>query len=775
MTTRRDRVRGVRYGTGRRRGAGLTLLAALLGLLPLLGTVAHAATTTTLPLTLTVDRISPTAPQPGDLLTVAGVLTNPTALEYDGLSIALRIQSTPLESRAALLEVAGSTDHFESDNAGTPTTLVPLAAGASVPYVLQVPIDALQLTTPGVYRIAVEVYRGTIDNREYDARVNTFLPWLPPSAAVAPVQVAWVWPMLSTPRLQPDNTFSDDGVGVEIGPVGRLGRLLNVASQAAGQSGTVPQETAPPVPGGVSTDPAPTPVAIKPVLVTPVIDPENVQELQLMTAAYTVKGGAPGAYSANATTYLAELNALLAKTTSIATPYGDPDIEALIAARGGSLVTQARSTGLESSLPGVSTGLLWPPDGALSQGALGQLTTTGLVLSSKAVPVTNGTDLGYTPTSTATVDRPGGTVPAVVVDDGLSKLATTPVRAEDRVLLGQRFAAETAAIAVEAGPSAPRTLVLAPGRRWSPTESPVRAVLDESGRLPWITPVTVPQALQAPPDPAVARAAVHRPPNQPTLPDGTATRIVQTDAELAGFRSILCPVAPTTGSAPSPATAGTPTTTPGALCTREAEDQVNQQVLQLQRSLYRSASTAFRKPGSGGEALLDATVTALHSTEDKVRIVSKGTNTLVGKGAKLPISVVNDLPVAVKVQVVLRPRSAALRKTKPVVLVLAAGAHVQTDVTVTVNSAGAGKVFVDAQLLTPTGRDYGTPVVLQVHISAAGVVVVTITIAVCGLLGLAVIVRLYRRIRNARGGPAATPDEPATAESAAGAAAEPEA
>ncbi|MDX6208798.1 MAG: hypothetical protein QOE24_1189 [Frankiales bacterium] len=784
MTTRRDRVRGVRYATSRRHRAGLTLLAALLGLMPLLGTVAHAAstatttTTTTLPLTLTVDRISPTAPQPGDLLTVAGVLTNPTTQEYDGLSIALRIQSTPLESRAALLAVAGSTDHFVSDNAGTPETLDPLAAGASVPYVLQVPVDALQLITAGVYRIAVEVYRGSIDDREYDARINTFLPWLPPAAAVAPVQVAWVWPLLTTPRLQPDNTFSDDGTGVEIGPVGRLGRLLDVASQAAAQTGTVPAETAPPVPGVVSADPAPTPVAIRPVLVTPVIDPENVQELQLMTGPYTVKN-APGGYSSAATTYLAGLTALVTKTSWIATPYGDPDIQALMAAQGASLVTQARSTGLESSLPVVSTGLLWPPDGTLSQGTLAQLSTTGLILSSKAVPVTNAVNLGYTPTSTTAVERPGGAVPAVVVDDGLSKLATTPVRPEDRVLLDQRFAAETAAIAVEAAPSAPsapRTLVIAPGRRWSPTESPVRAIVDETGRLPWITPVTVPQALQAPPDPAVARAAVHQPPNQPTLPDDTATRIVKADAELAGFRSILCP-APAAATTTSPAVPAT--TAPDAVCNRDAEDQVNQQVLQLQRSLYRAASTAFRRPGSGGQPLLDATVSLLRSTEDKVRIVSEGGNTLVGNGAKLPISIVNDLPVAVKVQLVLRPRSAALRATKaPVELTIAAGAHVQTDVTVTVNSAASRDVFVDAQLLTPAGRDFGKPVTLQVHISAAGVVVVTITIAVCGLLGLAVIVRLYRRIRNARKGSLGGTEDASATESTgstAGAAVEPEA
>jgi hypothetical protein len=760
VTSRRPRVRAVRYRTRPRRTV-LGLLALLVTSVPLLGLApglppgldqaALAQTTSTpLPLTLTATRISPTAPQPGDMLTVGGVLSNPTDLSYDGLSIALRLQdpsTPPLQSRSALLAVATSTDHFASINAGDPIDNLSLGPGGSVPYLLTVPVDALPLTTAGVYRISVEAYRGDIDTREYDGRVNTFLPWLPPSAAVPPVQVAWVWPLLSTPRLLTDNTFVDDGLGVEIGPRSRLGLLLGVATQAAAQTGVVPDEAAPPVPGNLAVDPTPTPVAIKPVPVTPVIDPENLQELGLMAdpaLPYQVRTG-PGAYSAAAASYLAELQALMAKTPSIVTPYGDPDIEALFAAHAGQLVTQAQSTGLETGLTGVATGLMWPPDGSLSQDTLDQLTVSGLVLSNKAVPVINAAQLGYTPTARTDVSRPGGTVPAVVVDDGLSRLATTPVHVQDRALLLQRFAAETAAIAVEGGAPA-RTLVLAPGRRWSSKGSSIRSVLDESGQLPWLSPVTVPQALQSPADPAVTRAPLHRPPNQPTLPSGLADRIAATNNELADFRSILCPAPAKSAGSPQSATpTGSPAATAAPVCNPD------EQTLGLQRTLYRSASTAFRKPGSG-ETLLDAAVAELRTDESQVKIVPKGDEVLVGSRPRLPISIVNNLKVPVKVQVVLRPRSAQLRPSKAITLTIPAGANVQQDITITVRSARAGqqRVLVDAQLLTPQGHDFGTPVPLQVRVSGAGQVVVVITIAVCGLLGLAVIVRLYKRIRNAR-------------------------
>ena len=727
----------LRYGTSRRSRAGLVLLALLLSMVPMLGRVAHAQTaSTTLPLTLTVTRITPTAPQPGDELTVGGVLSNPTDLSYDDLSIALRLDATPLTSRAALLAVATSTDHIPSDDAGVPKSLGTLAAGASVPYTLQVPVDQLPLDAPGVYRISVEAYRGDVDNREFDARVNTFLPWLPPSAAVPPVQVAWVWPLLSTPRLRSDNTITDEaGLGAEVGPRGRLGLLLSVASQAATQSGLVPSAPAPDAVGTETFDPTPTPVPIKPVLVTPVLDPENLQELTLSTDPAV-------------TAYRSELQTLMTQTSSIVTPYGDPDIESLFAAHAGSLVTQARSTGLESGLTGVATGLLWPPDGTLSQGTLDQLTVSGLVLSSRAVPLSNAGSLAYTPTARTDVTRPGGTLPAVVVDDGLSRLATTPVKVADRVLLTQRFAAETAAIALDGGPAG-RTLVLAPNRRWSSKGSSIRSIVDETGQLPWVDPVTVPQALQGSPDPTALRDPLHQPVSAANaLPAGLAARIAAADAELAGFRSILCPVATTgkgTPAKPSPASASTVTSCATA----------NAQVLQLQRTLYAAASTAFRKPGSGGEAMLDASLAVLRHSVGQVKIQTTGPEVLVGSRPRLAISVVNNLKVPVRVQIVLRTTSNALRASKAVTLTLAAGANVQQDISITSKRAGGGTVVVDAQLLTPTNQNLGAPVPLTVRISAAGIVVVTITIAVCGLLGLAVIVRLYRRIRNARRRPSA--------------------
>jgi Family of unknown function (DUF6049) len=747
-----------------RRRSGLTLPALLVGALvalltvtPLTGPAARAQTAEPLPLTLTISTLIPTAPQPGDLITVSGQLTNPTDVEYDDVSINLRISPTPLLSRAGLLAVVNNTDHFPSDPVGTSFTVALLAPGGSADYELQVHADDLALVQSGVYRFAVEATQQVDGEAEYEARVNTFLPWLPPSAAVPPVHIAWLWPLLSTPHLEPDNTFTDDSLSGEIAPRGRLGALLGVATQAAAQTGHVTETRVPLTKGETSPDPAPIPVAIRPVPVTPVVDPENVQELELMTGPYRV--GQPGSTTAGtgtatATAYLAELRTLMGKTSSIAVPYADPDIEALTKANAAALVTQARSTGIESTLPGIVAGLVWPPDGVLSENALDQLTTSGLVLSAKALPIAPGTSPAYTPTAATTVDRLGGTVPAVVVDDGLSNLATKQIHGPEKVLIAQRFAAETAAIAVEATDGAPadRALVIAPSRRWSPTNTSVRALLDETGRLPWISPETVPEVLQQEqPDPAVTRGPLQLPTGNAapeTLPQGLANQIAAADTELGSYRSILCPPVKTAAATPAPTTttAGTGT---GAVACGNADDEV----LPLQRSLYRTASTAFRKPGSGGEALLAATLTSLRKSESKVKIITNGTSLLVGNRGRVAITIVNNLTVPVRVKLILISHSPALHTTPAESVLIPAGGRPQLDVQVQTARAGAGTLLFDAQLLTPENHAFGAPAHLKLRVSAYGVVVVTITAVVCGLLVLAVIVRIYRRLRNARRGP----------------------
>ena len=59
------------------------MLAVLAVLGPLAGVPATAQTAEPLPLTLTITRLSPTAPQPGDLVTVAGQVSNSSGMEYD--------------------------------------------------------------------------------------------------------------------------------------------------------------------------------------------------------------------------------------------------------------------------------------------------------------------------------------------------------------------------------------------------------------------------------------------------------------------------------------------------------------------------------------------------------------------------------------------------------------------------------------------------------------------------------------------------------------------
>ena len=278
----------------------------------------------------------------------------------------------------------------------------------------------------------------------------------------------------------------------------------------------------------------------------------------------------------------------------------------------------------------------------------------------------------------------------------------------------------------------------------------------------------MPQILQQDqPDPTVTRGPLTAPVAsgaQTGLTVTEAHQIAAANTELATFRSILCPAiktssgaAPTTTApvAAAPSTPATSTSVASLHC--NGDDQV----LTLQRSLYRTASTGFVKPvkgnTSGNEALLTATLASLRSSEGKVSIVTKGGVNLLGNRARLPITIVNNLTVPVRVELILIPRSLGLSASRPQTVTILAGTKPQLDVTVSTVKAGAGTLLVDAQLRTPQGVPFGAPVTLKVRVSAYGAVVVTITVVVCSLLVLAVIVRLYRRIRNARRGPAEEP------------------
>ena len=257
----------------------------------------------------------------------------------------------------------------------------------------------------------------------------------------------------------------------------------------------------------------------------------------------------------------------------------------------------------------------------------------GLVLCGKALPGHARTTLSYTPTDRHRVSRPGGTVPAVVIDDG-SQPSWSPTRVhgpETRCSLAQRYAAETAAIARRGGASA-RTLVIAPNRRWSSKDT------RRSGRCsprpaacPGCAADGDPQTARAGPDrPAtIAARPAARAGRTATLPDGPG-RPDRLDQRRAG----RLPVDPVPGDrvkrAPPPhrraARAGRGSTGSAAPAASAACSlRPGGRGADLQRSIYRAGSTAFRAPTAAARPCsLPPRAELWPSRRTKVRITHQG-------------------------------------------------------------------------------------------------------------------------------------------------------
>ena len=127
----------------------------------LLGTASAASATTTSvpapelgPVRVSIARVSPASPAPGDTLVVSGRAVNAGALTIGDVGVRILIDRQPIGSRAALAEAAATdvSDPAIADAGGTVIEssvvqgLTPdLAPGASGPFTITLPADDLGL------------------------------------------------------------------------------------------------------------------------------------------------------------------------------------------------------------------------------------------------------------------------------------------------------------------------------------------------------------------------------------------------------------------------------------------------------------------------------------------------------------------------------------------------------------------------------------------------------------------------------------------------------
>ena len=391
-----------------------------------------------------------------------------------------------------------------------------LPGGGSLSFSLSVPINQLSLIIPGVYPIQIAVV-GDIDGVPTDlAQVGTFLPYVPMTGSTAtaatstPTPLAWLVSLTASPSLLADGALVSDSTGDaretaspllrEVAPSGRLRHLLDAIT----------------APG---------------VRATATIDPAVVRSLALAGgASFELSDGAgsdpvtqPAA--AVAKDWLADLRAA-SGVDLVALPYADADIEALLHNGHEPLADIARTRGEEVLRSGVGAGAAGPSEVTLTSGVAvppgGHVDRAGasyyatavgsspkadtLVLAPDSVPGT-----GDNPSAAASV--PGIDEQVLLSDDVLSALVTRGPGSNAR-LAEQEIIAELAEAHLEdtftSSPSSagtvhtPQPLLIRPAAGWDPGAGWLRALLNDTRRLPWLDQVQVADLTTAAPEPRAA-------------------------------------------------------------------------------------------------------------------------------------------------------------------------------------------------------------------------------------------------------------------------------
>ncbi len=411
----------------------------------------------------------------------------------------------------------------------------------------------------------------------------------------------------------------------------------------------------------------------------------------------------------------------------VATPYGDADLVALDRAGLDKEMAIARSTGLSmlrSELaPPTSPDLVWPVNGQIDEATLDDLASdlvTTVVLDGRAL---QPQDPNAVAGPRADLQTPSGAVRALLTDPTINDLVASPASVTGGARAAeQRFLAETMLV-TEQRPGSGSSLVIAPSRHLD-VNSYLAALLADSSEVPWLDAVNAGAIAQQPAD-DVARQQLTYPSSarNAELPARVLSAITPLREELAAFNSIL----------------GQTTNDPF--------------ISEANEAILRAESSSWRDQPQRATAIIDAVRAQLQAHTNKVFISKPGLITLTSRKQKIPLTVVNELPEPVTVQVRVRAVNVARLTVTPIQPITVDGGGSRHEVVVEVEATTGGRFEVQAQLTTTDDRPIGQPVSFEMNSTAYGAVALAIAGGAAGLLFLLSGVRIYRRVRHRRNGP----------------------
>lgn len=643
--------------------------------------------------------IAPVVPSATGVLSISGTILNRSDEPLSALNAYLRMSRVPTTERAEIDQLDDPS--FRPGFRPGPFVAVgpSLSPGASAPFRLDVPAAELGLGAAGVYPVGIEVLAGLEDgSRNVVGAARTVLPWLPAGAEAGTVGVALAVPLTAAVDRAPDGTYLSDELGALLAPGGGLAAPLALS---AGTSITW---------------------LVDPALLEAAVDLADGYDVR--TDATDAATAVPGEHAEDAAAWLALLSERLGSGFVTLLPYGNPDVVALVRAGMDADVATALEEAAEVAgqldlagdpLAGATTtGLLYPPGGlvdAATMQVLGEAGVRGMLLASEALAVN-----GPAP-RVAALDAGDRSVTAAAADAALQDVLAAgadPLQTRQLVLAHTALAALADAPGETPGATAP--LVIVP-----PVPLPAAAVeaLDVLGDgAPWLTSVTIDEALSTPETAATVR-----------YPDGAIAAELD-QSHLGRVRELQRRSGLLTDLTGDPA-AG-----------------VDRDLARL-----RTESAAWRGDLELAGSLVSAREAALDSTLARVRIVTTGTVTLSSDSGRFPLTIANDLDVPVTVRLALAPYvPARLQTSTPDAVEVAPGAKMTVDVSA--QATANGTYLVDARLQTPAGEPFGASTTIELRATEYDTVAWIVMGAAGGLLVVGSGLRLVRRVRGRDGRPA---------------------
>jgi len=668
--------------------------------------------------TVGLSSLSPAVAVHGDTVKLKGNLVGSASAAR--AAVVVRLAVVEMAGRSAMANSAGAHSQLVF---GYQDPVGDVAAGATVPWNLSVPVSAMNLNGRGVYALDVEAF----SNDTRVGALRTYLPYdMNSDSSLKPTQMVLVWPVTGEPALdgQVGNDVpeaANDRLSAQFAADGRLSRVLSSAAAAAAGPHKVTVSW-----------------LVDPDLLVTAANEQSGYTLYSVGATGSATSTASGAQ--NAQRWLTEAKTALGGTDGELwqLPATDPDLGSLatgdpaFAEQSVKSATQLTGATVAGYLGRAPEGTLaWPADGQADASTLklaSLLNPAATIVSSDSIGLHTHDDV-YTPTGR--VNTAGNHLAVSdadldaifagdAADAGYSGAGT-----DTSLLASQRFLAQSALIALEyPNLSPPRTVLVTAPRAGEPSE----ALLGAVGEAGWIKTVGLSTLLNTSPD-AQAQTSTPKRTAAATKTDLTPDQLTDSDVLSASVQSLADILS-------DPAKVTDPYG-PAAL---------------------RTVSTAWRGDTDGQGAFADSVQAHVLAIVGAVHLVQKSDLTLSGKSGVIPFTIQNQLNEAVNVGIRITTDRAGLSVQQVQVRKIQPGS---TTVEVHVNSAISGqRVTVSAQLITPSGSTYGDTQSLQVSVSSIGSVTLVIFGLSAALLVVAVMLRIYRSRRNRSATPA--PEPPGT-------------